>query len=484
MINNKVSQGAALLIFMLIMITVIATMLLTAVNARYTTSMGRDTKVLQQAKEALISYALLFSEQNPGRAPGFMPCPDQNGDGLADAPCGLANTSVIGRLPWRTLNLPVLRDHSGACLWYAVSGGFKQAPTNDLILNADGQFLVVNEQLTAITNTPAFAVVFAPGEAFPNQARTANPATATQCGSTIAGDAINNPANFMDTLATLNNATGLYGGGNLAGNAVTGLATTGLSAVMSAAPRTDFNDQVAVITEVDFSRVFRYLQRWIGNKTRLCLSTYAATNATKLPWPASLNPLAAPDYADNAGSLRFGRIPSSLTNSAASGLSPLWGNDPDEPLTRCFSWAWWPSVRENIFYGIDSQISPVSLGNQGNSNNNGNSGNQGNSNNGNSGNQGNPCNQWNQGNPCNPGNQGGSIELTVNGALESAVILISSRKTAAQNRTSHADKGALINYLNPMNQVDAGVGALPPGNDDFIGQPSLNELTCTLALCP
>src|SRR5205085_490476 len=82
-------------------------------------------RALAQAREALIAYA---AERPIDAAvgPGYLPCPDADDDGWAETTCGslsghLGQAERLGRLPWKTLGLPDLRDGSGERLWYAVS---------------------------------------------------------------------------------------------------------------------------------------------------------------------------------------------------------------------------------------------------------------------------------------------------------------------------------------------------------------------------
>lgn len=82
-------------------------------------------RALAQAREALIAYA---AERPIDAAvgPGYLPCPDADDDGWAETTCGslsghLGQGERLGRLPWKTLGLPDLRDGSGERLWYAVS---------------------------------------------------------------------------------------------------------------------------------------------------------------------------------------------------------------------------------------------------------------------------------------------------------------------------------------------------------------------------
>src|SRR5690606_6213371 len=98
---------------------------------------------------------------------------------------------TLGRLPWRTLGLPELRDGWGECLWYAVAGSIKHNP-KPLSLNWDspGQFEpqgANREPLRLQTDDGrAVAVLFAPGPARRGQARAGRrPGT---CSGTDASD--------------------------------------------------------------------------------------------------------------------------------------------------------------------------------------------------------------------------------------------------------------------------------------------------------
>src|SRR5688572_18649982 len=114
-----------------------------ATPARESTAAEKKTAAaLAKAKEALIGYAA----SNPNQ-PGILPCPETDNDGSADSPCGAAGMTAIGRLPLRTLGLPDLLDGYGECLWYAVSGNFKNSgASGPAQLNSDSPgTLAVNE---------------------------------------------------------------------------------------------------------------------------------------------------------------------------------------------------------------------------------------------------------------------------------------------------------------------------------------------------
>ena len=104
------------------------------------------------AKQALIGRAATDANR-----PGSLPCPDRDGDGIADLFAGSNCPAYIGRLPWKTLDLPEFRDGYGETLWYALSPGLRDQllaqPINGqkpLELRYDGQANIA-------------AIVFSPG---------------------------------------------------------------------------------------------------------------------------------------------------------------------------------------------------------------------------------------------------------------------------------------------------------------------------------
>lgn len=138
---------------------------------------ARSLEALAQARSALIGYAISYEERHPGEGYGFLPCPDNGNDGSTPiGACGPRGVAAIGRLPWRTLGLPDLRDGWGECLWYAVAGSVKHNP-KPLSLNWDspGQFEPFsadgNRLAVAAPDGRAIAVILAPGRALEGQIR-------------------------------------------------------------------------------------------------------------------------------------------------------------------------------------------------------------------------------------------------------------------------------------------------------------------------
>ncbi|MFY9329380.1 MAG: hypothetical protein WAO76_15395 [Georgfuchsia sp.] len=177
------------------------------VGLKWSRMQGTQTAIVQ-AKEALIGYALRYREDqtaqdHPDRVYGYLPLPDlgtarnnnisctQEGCDAANFSGNALNTTVIGRLPWRTLGLDSLRDSSGECLWYIVSGSHQRIqqsePMNwdtlgqlDIVV-ANGSSALVSA-LTSAHDRPV-AVIFSPGPPLPGQDRsTSTTDDVSQCG--------------------------------------------------------------------------------------------------------------------------------------------------------------------------------------------------------------------------------------------------------------------------------------------------------------
>jgi len=118
-----------------------------------------DSAVLNQAREALIGYAATYRDTHASIPPpnvGFLPCPASDGNGSAAGGCSSQGFAVAGYLPFKTLQLPDLRDSRGECLWYAVAGTVKNSPSL-LQLNWDvqGQFVIRDANGNALATAPS-----------------------------------------------------------------------------------------------------------------------------------------------------------------------------------------------------------------------------------------------------------------------------------------------------------------------------------------
>jgi len=183
-------HGAVLTIMLVIMIVGIAAILVNSLSsATLKNARQKNTAAaLAQAKDALIGFAITYGDTHTAsfQVNGYLPCPDNaggNAEGSAELSCGNQDVSVIGRLPWATLDLSTLRDGDGECLWYAVSGTYKDNPKTGLMnWDTNGQFQAYAPDGTLLSDQ-VVAVIFAPGAPLSGQNQNRSPnGTAPICG--------------------------------------------------------------------------------------------------------------------------------------------------------------------------------------------------------------------------------------------------------------------------------------------------------------
>ena len=258
---NK-QQGAALIIITLVLVLTISSALLAGFDIKSQT-ISRDQQTinaLSQAKQALINFALLSDQITGSPGVGYLPCPDQNGDGLSDEPCGVPGESSEGWLPWQTLGTKILRDSDHVCLRYVVSGYYKINPDTPLTKSppTTGHFVIQDESNTVrVGSTPVeygLAIIFAPHNIVAGQSRTIGAGPATKCGSNSPGAAVNLASNYLEQVNNVNNATGIYTGPGIPGDAA--LPTNIESVFILAERQLNFNDSVAWINPADFYDVY------------------------------------------------------------------------------------------------------------------------------------------------------------------------------------------------------------------------------------
>lgn len=196
--------GAALLVIFLIILLAGMGMFFSKLNSVQPATRDQQTAAaLAQARDALIGYAASYGDTHPGQVFGYLPCPDIDNDGSSDPEnCGKTDESFIGRLPWRTLELPDLRDADGECLWYAVSGSFKNNPKPELLnWDSPGKLRVVDAQSGTVlaaaddlagNDGGAAAVIFAPGPPLAGQDRPSG-------NQTCSGSTANTYAAYVDS---------------------------------------------------------------------------------------------------------------------------------------------------------------------------------------------------------------------------------------------------------------------------------------------
>ena len=190
-------SGAALLAFMLAFIVGGTFFLLKDINANISQTSYRAAtsfSALEEAKSALISYAVRYPEQNNGnsKGPGWLPCPSVIFDetdaqyGESRANCGTSTNTNTGLLPWKTLGISELVDSEGENIWYALSDDYRNMLPSTTKINSEtaGQISVDGED-------DIVAVVIAPGRSLDdyNQNRpSADPLDYLEGENATAGD--------------------------------------------------------------------------------------------------------------------------------------------------------------------------------------------------------------------------------------------------------------------------------------------------------
>ena len=307
---------------------------------------GRDSvdlAALGQAKSALIAYATSVALTPTGaRRPGDLPCPDTNNDGDKELSCGNAAGSTgqalrLGRLPWRSLGLPDLRDSAGERLWYAVSNSFKEnTRRNPLNSDTTGTITVRDASGNVVFDgsltTGVVAVIVAPGMPLAGQDRS------------VAG--VNNASNYLEAAAGENNATFVDSGSD-------GFV---MGPVRDAGQNIILNDRIVVITR---DEIMAAIERRVAAEALNCLSEYAAANQGRYPWAAALNIAAPPDYLDTDGA-RFGRIPDTpFTRTVAT--SAAMTDDWTGTCSIASISGWWlnNNWKEMVFVAIADTSKPV-----------------------------------------------------------------------------------------------------------------------------
>ncbi len=366
-------RGAALLIMLVILILGITTILVNSLTSSTvnTARQANTAAALAQAKDALIGYAITYGDTHSGQMPGYLPCPDPNGnagvngEGSSET-CGNKDVSAIGRLPWRTLGLPTLRDGDGECLWYAVSGTYKNNPMTNM-MNWDTGGLLSISVAGVNTISDVVAVIFAPGATLSGQNQNRSPdGTAPVCGGNYT------VTNYLDndTVHGINNA-----------NIATGKFIQGTSSV---------NDQMIYITRQDIWNAMLKRSDFMTTLTDMtrqvasCIAWYGSNNSNNdnysLPWPA---PLSLSDYTVDSnyndyngsyyGNLYAGRVPYKVDNSDSTSHNQMYGSYllPTSPYSSwwggastCPGWsttyyAWWSNWKDHLFYAISKEYRPI-----------------------------------------------------------------------------------------------------------------------------
>jgi len=298
-----------MLVILVVGIAALLVSSLTSSSAK-TARQKNTSAALAQAKDALIGYAV----SDPNR-PGELPCPDFDNDGmitLADY-SGSDCKSLIGRLPWKTLGLPDLRDGSGEHLWYAISDTFHANGSTIINSNTKGTLLVYNADGVSLqTNAgySAVAVIFSPGSPIGSQTR-----------NTVAQQ--NSAANYLDIANSWNNASA--SGPFIAGD-----------------QSATFNDQLMIITT---QNLIPLVEQRVAGEVKTALTNYYTAHGY-YPWPDDMT--VAADYDSNEGLNR--------------GWLPYHSSTPSSPAEWCCTsfpaWFYNNEWYKLIYYSVAEYYTP------------------------------------------------------------------------------------------------------------------------------
>lgn len=310
--SPKTRQDGGVLLVMIVILVVgvtaalISSLSTTAIaNKRNTTS----AEALAKARDALVGYAVTYGDTHASDTHGYLPCPDPDGNAGANQEgssetCGTAGANALGRLPWRTLQLPALYDGAQECLWYAVSGSYKNNPKAGLTMNWDtpAQLHVYGSDGNEIAPGEIVAIVIAPGGVLPGNAARSGTAAPTCGGNYTAAAYLDH-----DTIHNINNADAAtakfilpHQHSDAAGNVTLSI-----------------NDQFIYITRQD---IWSAVQKRIGREAQQCLDDYAASSSGKYPWTT---PVASPEAIASLLSVNslFGRFHSASPSRQAPSIS-------------------------------------------------------------------------------------------------------------------------------------------------------------------
>jgi type II secretory pathway pseudopilin PulG len=302
-------QGGFTLLVLLAVLGIVAALFAAqlAEGASERARVQRELVTLGQVRDALIARAAADLSR-----PGSLPCPDTNHDGIADG--STCASPYVGRLPWRTLDLPEPRDAAGETFWYAISTPYRDSSLAGSLNSDTAGTITVNGAGAVPLATDVVAVVIAPRAPLSGQTR--DPADSTT---------LDDRSNYLEG----ENAT-----------------SVGADTLFQHEDESStFNDFVLPITR---AMLMRAVEKRVARQARACLTDYAAVQ-TYLPYAAAMSDTTI--YAEQSGVL-YGRIPKAL-------LAGAWPTDrvqnPDEAGTeQCFSPPWWSDWDELLLYRVAS----------------------------------------------------------------------------------------------------------------------------------
>ncbi len=399
-------SGFALLLFMVVLIGFITAgvsgFLTSSVKQKNEQAKAKTMAALLQAKEALLSYAVDYrvEDKGPGGSPdgnvdlyrmGRLPCPDASdtafsGDieGNQDPTCGGKSINSIGYFPFKAVGLGKLEDGNGECLWYVVSGDYKNNISADM-LNRDsvGYLNVVDENgnLKHGANEDEFpiALIISSGTALDGQNRTPDTAL-PECHSNY------NVSDYLEGGVNIDYSTDHQATADTLWKFLDTSVSTHLE-------NADHNDQVIAIYRHElWDRVEAMNDLAFDNSAGVaavssiekltkslaeCIAAYGNSDVKRrLPYPASID---LSDYRNNSNYddaiIRYGRFPqvvnSSIINSnnfvmgtlASQSFCEYHGPNPlplpgpgTTPIVSAYDQLLWKNWKDHFFYWVSDDF--------------------------------------------------------------------------------------------------------------------------------
>jgi hypothetical protein len=495
--------GIALLVFVIVLALAAIAYTINSVSVdqlRYEQTLTTQS-ALTRAKQALIDYAVTYEDSNPGEY-GFLPCPDHFDSVVPDeggsdgGTCGGTRENILGLFPWASLETGILKSGSGQCLWYAVSGEYKNPPQTAM-LNEDTNGAMrlhhANGDIKqgALAQDRVVAIILDPSNVLPGQNR--NFDDSSLCGKDY------NPLEYLEGNATISNST--LSGGELViddfinSGVVNNVATDELA--------TPYNDQIITITRKELWDAVMTRRDFLTNNDSamlqmtealaLCIAAYGNNSTNrKLPRPAAVNfngldYRTDANYNDTAAASYLGRYPYIVDDSDAAlgttlgvpnapnisepdlfkkgycnALAVDSGSDinlnpayppppPPAPQKPPEGYTTWKNWKDHFFYAVSGYYAPSSAPDTGA-----------------------PCNATN----C----------ITVNGVRYAGVVLYAGSRIGAQVRNEPVagdvdTKNSLVNYIEVINPIGDGTGDYTPTDND-IAFCIKDENPLTVVSCP
>jgi type II secretory pathway pseudopilin PulG len=407
--THAAQAGFALGVIVLSLLIGLGALLVTGLNAA-DARIDRDkstAEALARAKAALIEYAITHDPTNlltptSSHGPGYLPCPDLDDKGSAGTSCGSFSGATgqekrLGRLPWKTLGIPDLRDSSGERLWYAVSSVYKNnSPKPGLNPDTGMGTITVRDPSGSVihdgTSTDlyralaggAVAVIIAPGPAIDrievedDSVRTAQNRTCNGGWCDADGVCLTNPARTTPKCNPVNYleraAGGVYGNEDNADfadrNDVRSGNTNGF--IQGPVIRSDgtllVNDRIVVITYLD---IMQAMMKRVAVEAYHCLDEYrgSAPNLGRYPYPA---PVCRSGYSNSnqwsdQSAMLFGRFPQPPFNATRHDGGSMSDHWTAGSASQCSIWnsatsspsPWWQDWQFHVFYAIASNLKPA-----------------------------------------------------------------------------------------------------------------------------